>query len=65
MSFSPAIFAIASITDWLDGYLARRRQQVTSMGQWMDPLADKLLITAAQSLFDWQLTGPPPGCATH
>lgn len=42
-----AIFGLASITDWLDGYLARRRQQVTSVGQWMDPLADKLLITAA------------------
>ena len=42
-----AIFGIASLTDWLDGYLARRRQQVTTFGQLMDPLADKLLITAA------------------
>jgi CDP-diacylglycerol--glycerol-3-phosphate 3-phosphatidyltransferase len=41
------IFAIASLTDWLDGYLARRRKQITGLGQWMDPLADKLLTTAA------------------
>lgn len=41
------IFGLASFTDWLDGYLARRRRQVTTLGQLMDPLADKLLITAA------------------
>jgi CDP-diacylglycerol--glycerol-3-phosphate 3-phosphatidyltransferase len=41
------IFAVASLTDWLDGYLARRRGQVTGLGQWMDPLADKMLVTAA------------------
>ena len=41
------IFAVASLTDWLDGYVARRRKQVTGLGQWMDPLADKLLTTAA------------------
>ena len=42
-----AIFAIASITDWLDGYLARRRRQVTWLGQMLDPIADKLLTSAA------------------
>ena len=42
-----AIFGLAAFTDWLDGYVARRRQQVTQLGQLMDPLADKLLITAA------------------
>lgn len=41
-----AIFGIASLTDWLDGYLARRRQQVTRLGQVLDPIADKLLISA-------------------
>ena len=42
-----AIFRIASITDWLDGYLARRRKQITALGQVIDPLADKLLTCAA------------------
>ena len=42
-----AIFGLAALTDWLDGYLARRRRQITQLGQLMDPLADKLLITAA------------------
>lgn len=42
-----AIFGLAALTDWLDGFLARRRKQVTTFGQLMDPLADKLLITAA------------------
>jgi CDP-diacylglycerol--glycerol-3-phosphate 3-phosphatidyltransferase len=41
------IFAVASLTDWADGYLARRRQQVTPLGQIIDPLADKLLTSAA------------------
>ena len=42
-----AIFGLASLTDWLDGYLARRRKQVTTLGQLMDPIADKLLTSAA------------------
>jgi len=42
-----AIFGLASLTDWLDGYVARRRKQVTPLGQMMDPLADKLLTSAA------------------
>jgi CDP-diacylglycerol--glycerol-3-phosphate 3-phosphatidyltransferase len=41
------IFALASLTDWADGYLARRRKQITPLGQVIDPLADKLLTSAA------------------
>jgi CDP-diacylglycerol--glycerol-3-phosphate 3-phosphatidyltransferase len=41
------IFALASVTDWLDGYLARRRKQITPLGQFIDPFADKLLTIAA------------------
>src|ERR1019366_133273 len=42
-----AIFGVASLTDWLDGYVARRRKQITALGQVIDPLADKLLTSAA------------------
>jgi len=41
------VFALAALTDGLDGYIARRRSQVTTFGKLMDPLADKLLIVAA------------------
>ena len=40
------VFIVASITDQLDGHIARSRNQITTFGKFMDPLADKLLVTA-------------------
>jgi CDP-diacylglycerol--glycerol-3-phosphate 3-phosphatidyltransferase len=46
-TLAAAVFALAALTDGLDGYFARSRAAVTTFGKLMDPLADKLLITAA------------------
>jgi len=44
---SAAVFTIASVTDWLDGYLARRWGQLTPFGAFLDPVADKLIVAVA------------------
>lgn len=51
-----ALFTIASISDWLDGYLARRLNQTSAFGAFLDPVADKLLVVVALVLLTAQYT---------
>ncbi|QEM82060.1 CDP-diacylglycerol--glycerol-3-phosphate 3-phosphatidyltransferase [Halomonas binhaiensis] len=50
MLVAAALFALASVTDWLDGYLARRWDQSTPFGAFLDPVADKLMVAVALAL---------------
>lgn len=56
-----AIFALAAITDWFDGYLARRWQQTSAFGAFLDPVADKLMVAAALVLIVDTNPTPYPG----
>ena len=51
MHWALAVFVIASLTDLLDGYVARHYNQITDFGKFMDPLADKVLVMAAMCYF--------------
>ena len=53
-----ALFATAAITDWLDGYLARRLKQTSAFGAFLDPVADKLMVAAALVLLVQSIPTP-------
>ena len=53
-----ALFGVAAITDWLDGYLARRWRQTSAFGAFLDPVADKLMVATALVLLVQAIASP-------
>ncbi|MHA1571206.1 MAG: CDP-diacylglycerol--glycerol-3-phosphate 3-phosphatidyltransferase, partial [Alphaproteobacteria bacterium] len=53
-----SLFVVAGLTDWLDGFLARRWSMTSSFGEFLDPVADKLLVAAAIILLVWADRAP-------
>lgn len=52
--YAALVFLIASITDWIDGYLARRLKQISNFGKFLDPVADKLIVSVAMILLVYE-----------